>query len=434
MDLLTANDAPGAYPPSFYAAKWGHLPPLPPAEGDVRADVAVVGAGFTGLTTALHLTRRGYSVVVLEAQRVGFGASGRNGGQVGIGHRVEQDVLEEMVGDDDARALWALARQSVAAVKRLAAHPDVGVTYHPGLIHADHKRAFVRDSHAYVDRLRATYGYQDMVPLDRDEIREMVGSPGYYGGTLDSRSGHIDPLAFALGVSRLVQEAGVRVFEGTRVQAVQPGSEVTLVCEGGAVVRAPWVVLACNGYLGGLEPSVARHVMPINNFVVATEPFAEEDREGIIAANRAVADSRFVVNYFRFSEDGRLLFGGGESYGYRFPKDIAATVRRPMLRVFPQLAEVKIDFAWGGTLAITRSRMPHFERVAGNILSMSGYSGHGVALGTIAGEIAAEAIAGQAERFDLMARVPTPPFPGGAVLRSPLLALAMVWFALRDRL
>jgi gamma-glutamylputrescine oxidase len=199
-------------------------------------------------------------------------------------------------------------------------------------------------------------------------------------------------------------------------------------------VQADWVVLGCNGYLGRLAPSVAARVMPINNFVAATEPLEPQAQEALIAGNRAVADSRFVVNYFRFSEDHRLLFGGGETYGYRFPRDIAGLVRRRMLQIFPQLSGTRIDFAWGGTLAITRSRMPHFERVADNVLSMSGYSGHGVAMATLAGQIAAETIAGRAERFDLMARVPTPPFPGGAALRQPILAAAMAWYALRDRL
>ena len=432
MDLLTANDTPGAYPPSYYAERASIPPPQPPAEGEVTADVAVVGGGFTGLSTALHLARRGYDVALLEASRVGFGASGRNGGQVSVGHRMTQDRLEALLGHDDALALWAMGRQAVAAVRTLAALPEVNVPFHEGIVHADHKRSFVRESHAYAETLARDYGYDKLVPLSRAQIREIVASPDYHGGVLDLGSGHLDPLAFVLGLARLARKAGVRIYERTRVSGIVHGDPVRLSTDS-AVIRARYVVLGCNGYLGKLEKSVAARVMPINNFVVATEPLGPDGQEALIADNRAVADSRFVVNYFRFSEDHRLLFGGTESYGYRFPADIAAAVRRPMLKIFPQLADTRIDFAWGGTLAITGSRMPHFARVRGNVLSMSGYSGNGVSMASLAGEIAAEAIAGQAERFDLMARVPTPPFPGGALLRSPLLALGMAWFALRDR-
>jgi gamma-glutamylputrescine oxidase len=433
MDLLTANDRPGHYPPSYYASVNPLPDALPAATGTLEADVAVVGAGFTGLSTALHLAERGYDVAVLEASRVGFGASGRNGGQVGIGQRVEQDALERMVGRDDAHALWEIGLQSVDLVRSLAARPEIGVRFRPGIVHADHKPGFVRDSHAYADKLRRDYGYDRVQPLTKAEIRDIVGSRAFFGGTLDTGSGHIDPLAFVLGLARLARAAGARVFETSRVRRIEQGARMTLHTDC-ATVRADHVVLACNGYLGGLEPQVAARVMPINNFIVATEPLGAERAEQLIAEDRAVADSRFVVNYFRLSEDHRLLFGGGESYGYRFPRDIAGQARRPMTRVFPDLADVKITHAWGGTLAITRTRMPHVARLRGNLLSFSGYSGHGVALATLAGQIAAEAIAGQAERFDVMARVPTPRFPGGAALRSPLLALAMAWFALRDRL
>lgn len=433
MDLLTANDTLGAYPPSYYAAA-ATLPPVrAAAAGEISADVAVIGGGFTGLSTALHLARRGYDVVLLEASRVGFGASGRNGGQAGVGQRVDQDVLEEIFGEDDALALWAMGRASVTLVRTLAALPDVAVPFHTGIVYADHKRAFVRESHAYAEKLARDYGYDKITPLSREGLQEIVATKAYYGGTLDEGSGHLNPLDFALGLARLAEKAGVRICEASRVRAVEHGDPVTLRTEA-ATVRARFVVLGCNGYLGALDKGVAAHVMPINNFVIATEPLGPEGQEALIAGHRAVADSRFVVNYFRFSEDHRLIFGGGETYSYRFPSDIAGLVRKRMVQVFPQLAETRIDFAWGGTLAVTGTRMPHFTRVRGNVLSLSGYSGHGVALATLAGEIAADAMAGQAERFDLMARVPNRAFPGGSLLRAPLLALGMAWFSLRDRL
>ncbi len=433
MDLLDINDRPGAYPPSLYAHAATPLPRFPAADGDISCDVAVVGGGFTGLSTAWHLARRGYDVALLEASRVGFGASGRNGGQVGQGQRVEQDELEAMVGRDHARALWDIANQSVDLLREIAARDEVHATFHPGIIHAAHRARDVPGYAAYARKLRDDYGYDRIRALDREELRALVTSPAYHGGTLDTGAGHIDPLELALGLARLATGAGARIFESSRVLRIDAGDPARLITED-AQVTARHVVLGCNGYLGRLVPRVAARVMPINNYVVATDPLGPDRQEEIIRHNHAVADSKFVVNYFRFSDDHRLLFGGTESYRYRFPRDIAGAVRRPLEEVFPQLEGVPITHAWGGTLGITMNRMPHFERIAGNILSLSGYSGHGVAMATLAGQIAAETIAGQAERFDVMASVPTPRFPGGATLRWPLLVLAMAWYSLRDRL
>ena len=436
--MLTANDEAGAYPPACYyvarsAARAGLPPPMPPAVGDMRCDVCIVGGGFTGLSAALHLAERGYAVILLEAHRVGFGASGRNGGQVGTGQRRDQDTLERLTGHQTARALWDLGLEAVGLVKTLARRPEVNTPFHPGIIHADHRARFVPDSLAYAEKLRSEYGYDRIEGLDRAGIRALVGTDAYFGGTLDRGAGHIDPLSFALGLSRLARAAGARVFERSRVTSITAGTPVVLQTET-ARIRAGHLVLACNGYLGRLNRTVAARVMPINNFIIATEPLEAAVRASLIADNHAVADSRFVVNYFRFSEEGCLLFGGAESYGARFPKDIAAKVRKPMLKIFPRLAGTRIDYAWGGTLGITMSRMPHFARLSGNALALGGYSGHGVAMATLGGKLAAEAIAGQAGRFDIMASVPVPRFPGGVALRQPLLTLAMVWFSLRDRL
>jgi gamma-glutamylputrescine oxidase len=245
-------------------------------------------------------------------------------------------------------------------------------------------------------------------------------------------AGHLHPLNFALGLAKAATKAGARIYERSEVHYIQDGA-TAIVQTGNGQVKATHVVLACNGYLGGLNRKVAARVMPINNFIIATEPLGARAAD-IITRDIAVADSKFVVNYFRLSADKRLLFGGGESYGYRFPSNIRATVRKPMLEVFPQLADARVDHAWGGTLAITMNRMACFMRLAPNILSASGYSGHGVALATLAGQVMAEAIAGQSERFDVLARVKAPAFPGGTALRSPLLVLAMTWYSLRDRI
>ncbi len=433
MDILTANDRTGEYPRSWYADTAEAPGPYPAAEGAMSCDVCIVGAGFTGLSAALHLAERGYDVVLLDAHRVGWGASGRNGGQVGTGQRLDQEALEKMVGDTRARALWDLAQEAVALTKALAAEHAPEAGFAAGIIHACHRDRFVPHARAYAEKMARDYGYDQIRPLDREEMRHLVGSPAYHGGDIDMGGGHLHPLRYAFGLARAGAAKGVRIHEHSTVRKIVEGTPAVVETDR-AKITARHLILVCNGYLGHLQGRVAARVMPINNFIVATEPMAPEARDALIRGNHAVADSKFVINYFRFSEDNRLLFGGAESYGYRFPADIAALVRKPMLEIYPQLAGTKITHAWGGTLGITMNRMPHFERLAGNILTASGYSGHGVALATLGGKLAAEAIAGQAERFDLMADLPTRPFPGGAALRWPLLVLAMVWFSLRDRI
>ncbi len=433
LDLLTANDRQGQYPASYYAATAQLLAPFPSLEGDARCDVCIVGGGYTGLSAALHLAERGYDVVLLDAQRVGFGASGRNGGQVGTGQRVDMDALESMVGTTVAKALWDLSLESVQLVRDLIAVHAPDVTFHPGIIEAAHKPRMVPEYHEYAAFLEKRFDYDQMQPLDLAGIREQLGTKAYYGGVLDLGGGHIHPLRYALGLGRAAVSQGVRIFENSKVTHVSHGAPSTVTTTSGRVT-ADYVVLACNGYLGELDSHVATKVMPINNFIAATEPLDDVTARNLIRDNHAVADSKFVINYYRLSDDNRLLFGGGESYGYRFPKDIAATVRKPMLQIYPQLRHTRIDYAWGGTLGITMNRMPHFARRSGNILSASGYSGHGVAMATLGGKLVAEAIAGQAERFDIMAKVKTPTFPGGARLRWPLLVAAMMWYGLRDRL
>lgn len=281
--------------------------------------------------------------------------------------------------------------------------------------------------------LQDRYGYEQITALDHDALQAICPSPKYVGGSLDMGAAHLHPLAYALGLARAAAAAGVRLFENTHVHHIDKGARPIVRTDKGRI-NADHVILACNGYLGSLDRKVAARVMPINNYIAATRPLSEDELQTVLRRDVAIADSKFVINYFRLSHDKRLLFGGGESYGYRFPSDISALVRKPMAEIYPQLADIEIDYAWGGTLGITMKRMPLFTRLAPNILSASGYSGHGVGTATHAGLLAAQAIAGQSEGFDTMARVPAPPFPGGGMFRTPLLAVAMTWFALRDRL
>ncbi|WP_223425980.1 NAD(P)/FAD-dependent oxidoreductase [Tateyamaria pelophila] len=430
MNLLYANDKLGAYPRSWYAATTDIAAERPPLKGDVTADVCVVGAGYTGLSAALHLAQSGRKVIVLDAQRVGFGASGRNGGQLGSGQRVAQPDLEKMVGREAARRLWALGQEAKDLVKSLISEHEIACDLRPGIAWAGKSKADVDDLHRYADHMRQHYDYDIEVPSNAD-FAAVCPSPRYKGGVIDWDAGHLHPLRFAVGLARAAEAAGAVIHERSAVVDVTQGPRVTLRTDAGTVL-ADHVIYACNGYLGALEGQVASRVMPINNFIAATAPLGA-DAVRILSRDIAVSDSRFVVNYFRLSHDGRLLFGGGESYGYRFPSNIAAAVRKPMCEIFPHLKNVPIDFAWGGTLAITMKRLPYLARVSPNALSASGYSGHGVGTATHAGKLMADAILGQSDGFDTMAALPSMPFPGGVALRSPLLALAMTWYSLRDR-
>ncbi|WP_170764244.1 NAD(P)/FAD-dependent oxidoreductase [Ruegeria lacuscaerulensis] len=432
MNLLYSNDRKAEHPASWYAATANPIDRFPALTGDAKADVCIVGGGYTGLSAALHLAEAGFDVVLLEAHRVGFGASGRNGGQLGSAQRMDQEDLERLVGDEDAAKLWDLAEDAKDLVKSLIAKHQIDCDLKPGIATLGLSVGEQKELHEHAGHLSDRYGYDQIELLDADAGHALCPSPTYKGGYLDMSAAHLHPLNYALGLAQAAVKAGVRIFEGTEVLGVEEASPAVVRTARGRI-SADHVILACNGYLGDLNRKVAARVMPINNFIAATEPLGAEATQ-VLTQDVAVADTKFVVNYFRLSADGRLLFGGGESYGYRFPSDIAAKVRKPMTEIFPHLRDVQIDYAWGGTLAITMRRMPFLARVAPNILSASGYSGHGVGTATHAGQLMALAIQGQAEGFDTMARVPALPFPGGPTLRSPLLVLAMTWFALRDRL
>lgn len=433
MDLLNANDKPGKHAPSYYAATANELPDCDILEGDVSADVCIIGGGYTGLSAALHLAEKGISVRLLEAHRIGWGASGRNGGQICTGQRQDQDYLEAAYGMDQARDLWALAEEAKATLRALVAKHDIRCDLKAGSVHGDYSDRDVKHSQNYCAHMAENYGYTLMEALDRDGIQAQVGTNAYPGGLLDRGAGHLHPLNYALGLAKAAQKAGAMLHEMSQVLDVNAYAPHRVKTKNGSVT-AGHVIYACNGYIGDLQPAVSARVMPINNFIVATEPLGDDLAKQLIAQDVCVADSKFVVNYYRLSADKRMLFGGGESYGYRFPKDIAALVRPNMLSIYPQLADAKIEYAWGGTLGITRNRMPHFSALAPTILTASGYSGQGVALTTIAGKILAEYVAGQSARFETFSMIKHRNFPGGGALRHPLLVLAMSWYVLRDKL
>ena len=355
MNILYANDRPGKYPASYYHATAPELEKFASLQGDVTCDVCVIGAGYTGLSTALHLAEKNYDVILLDAHRIGWGASGRNGGQLASGQRVEQRGLEKMVGMDAAKTLWQLGRDANALVRHLIKKHKIDCDLKNGVIHANHRQRYTKHSQAEANHLNKVYGYDKISFLDHNSIRQLLDTNAYHSGTLDMGAAHLHPLKLAFGFAQAAVKAGVRIFEQTEVLNIQKTDPAKIITANGTIT-ARFVALACNGYLGDLDKKTARHVMPINNFIIATEPLDKDLATLLIANNAAVADSKFVINYYRLLTDNRLLFGGGENYSYAFPKDIKNFVRKPMLEIYPQLKEVKIDYGWGGTLAITIDR------------------------------------------------------------------------------
>ncbi|MEM6307660.1 MAG: FAD-binding oxidoreductase [Pseudomonadota bacterium] len=431
MSFLFANDEMGRYPPSWYADSTEKPQPRKHLSGRAKADICIIGAGYTGLSAALHLAQSGLNVIVLEAHRTGFGASGRNGGQVGTGLNWPQSKLERKLGKDTARQIWAMTEEAKSLVHALATEhaPTAGIA--PGVAHMDFTRADRKTAAIEADYMAATYGYDKIEPLDTKAAQDIVKTSRYAGGQIDWGAWHLHPLRYAVGLADAAETAGAVIHENSWVTHITEGSPNVVYTEKGRV-EAEWVIHATNGYTTTLNRTQSAGVMPINNYLVATAPL--DDPQAVLAKNIAVADNRFVLNYYRMSDDGRLIFGGGESYGKKFPTDIFKKVRKPLQNLFPQLADVELTHAWGGTLGITQTRLPMIGMVGKTQLAACGYSGHGVAMATFAGKLMAEALTMNTDRFDVLSKLPTPAFPGGRALRSPIMTLAMTWFALRDRL
>jgi len=416
---------------SYYVATANPFASAPKLEGEVRADVVVIGGGYTGLHAALNAAERGFSVVLLEAGRIGWGASGRNGGQMIPGWRKGATELISRFGRDEARTLFDLALEArQLTLDRIARHSiecDLRTNGHLTLAAKPTDLRWMREEASLLER---EFDYSRVEVLNASDARARVNADGFHGALCDEGGGHLHALNYALGLADAARGAGVARHESSRVLRIDSEKGVVAHTAHG-VVRARYGVLACDALIEGLEPRVARRIMPVANYLIATEPLG--DPGSLIAHDLAVSDSRFVVNYFRMSADGRLIFGGGERYSPNPPSDIPAFVRGHMLGVFPQLESARIDYAWGGLVSITMSRLPHIGRL-GDLFFAHGYSGQGVLIPALAGKVLAEAMSGTAERFDVLSSIAPPEFPGGAALRSPLYVLGMLWYALRDRL
>lgn len=421
------------HPDSYYVATAVGMQPQPVLEGTERADVCVIGGGFTGLSAALNLAERGLDVVLLEAEQIGFGASGRNGGLIGSGQRKDAVEMEEQFGHELSRQFWEFAEAAKAEIRMRVAKHSIPCGLHDGQLLGVHKKSYLGWAAEYAEALAERYDYPHCRALSAEESRELVATDKFLEALYDEQAMTLHPLNYALGLAKAAGEAGVRIYENSRVRRYTRSDPATVHTAHGKV-EASFIVLACNGYLGRLETRVAGKIMPINNFMVATEPLGRKRAQELIAGRFGVHDTRFVVNYFRISDDDRLLYGGGENYRPGFPADITGFVRPYMLTMFPQLQDVGIDYAWGGTLSVTVNRLPHFGRLAPNVYFAQGYSGHGVSTANFAGVVLAEAITGQAERFDVFAGLKIRTFPGGTLLRYPGMVLGMLYYSLKDKL
>lgn len=418
--------------PSFFRLAAADIPEYPPLDGSRRADVCVVGGGFTGLSAALHLAEAGADVVLIEANRVASGASGRSGGQIHSGQRRDVLWLEEKFGFERARQLWSLAEEAKALTLALIGRFAIDCDLRPGVIEALHKPSLMRGAAELVEALTGRYGYRRVHLMDRADTIAALGSERFAGGIRDDGGGHLDPYRFALGLARAAAGLGAAIHEDTAALALgREGGPVVRTARG--EIRADHVIVCTDGRSGGFERITRLHIVGINSFVVATEPLGPLGG-GILVGGESAADSRFVVRYWRKLPDGRLVFGGGESTAGHVPDDIRGLVRPHLVEVYPQLKQVELVLGWSGVVSVTAPRLPYVREIASAVWAAGGYSGQGVVLAPFLGKLLADAACGRPERLSAFAQLPLPPLPRSTWLRRLLIALALMRGRLADRL
>ena len=436
MKLLFNNDRVGEYPNSWYHAT-AQLPhtPFEPLNADVTCDVCIIGGGYSGLSTALHLAKLGLSCRVLETHRIGFGASGRNGGQVGTELKYDPITLEKMFGKETATILWRITKEASQLVKTLIETHKIPCHLRDGIVYPELNVKKTDELKQYCDTLARDYGCEDVSLLEKDALHHVLGTAFYPVGVFNRAARHVHPLNLTIGVGDAARTAGAHIHEHSHVNRVvyDKHTKTHHIHTQNGTVSAQHVVYATNGYHDGLHPKLRRQLMPINNFIVTTAPLGDAHKN-ILPNENGGCDGRFVVRYWRRTHDDRLLFGGGENYGYRFPKNYVRNVRKAMLELYPQLYSHPIAYHWGGTLAITMNRLPNFEKLSQCAWTIGGYSGQGVAMSILSGKILAHAISGDVDDFETMHHLQGPAFPLNGYAAKPLLYLALFWYGLRDRL
>jgi gamma-glutamylputrescine oxidase len=434
MDLLSADRELTRN--SYYAATAERQQSHPPLMGAQRCDVAVVGGGLAGLSAALELAERGFSVTLLEARELGFGASGRNGGQAIHGLACDQSAIEQQLGLDEARRVWAMSIEALDLLRQRISRYDIDCDWRDGYLGLATNARKGRELQDWAERMAQVYGYvqQHIAPA---QMPQWIASERFHSGVFDARSGHLHPLKYTLGLGRAAAAAGVTIHEQTPVQSLQPGPTVRLQTAQGEL-QARHVLLAGNVYLQGIAPELERRIMPVGTYIACTEQLDDALADSLIPSRAAVCDTNFVLDYFRTTNDQRLLYGGRVSYSTVTPMNLAQSMRQRLVGTFAQLASTQVEYAWGGFVDISMNRAPDFGRLpaasgyAANVYYLQGFSGHGLALTGLAGKLVAEAIAGDAGRFDTFARIRHRPFPGGRLLRTPALVLGMAWYRMRD--
>lgn len=420
-----------AHARSYYAAT-RHVAEYPRLCGEQRADVAVVGGGFTGVSAALHLAERGYSVALVEANRIGWGASGRNGGQL-IDGFVNIEKIEKRFGPEAGQLAYRMGLECSEIVLERIERYNIDCDLKFGFLDLAMKQSDVDDLEEWRQyKIRMNYPHK-MRSIGPDEVSEVVGSTRYIGGLVNEGNGHLHPLNLCLGQARAAAELGARVFERSPVTRIRHGAKPALETRDG-VLSADKVILAGNAYLGKTEPKLYGRVIPAGSYIIATEPLADSLAREILPQDMACCDQRSALDYFRLSADKRLLFGGLCNYSGREPRDITATLKPKMLAVFPQLGDAAIDYEWGGNIAISMNRVPQFGRIEDNTYYAQGYSGHGVAPTHLAGKMLADAVAGDSEQFDVFSKVRHWRLPGGKWFANPALALGMLYYRLKELL
>ncbi len=430
-DTSRPNTNPG-HVASWYAASANDVRVRPPLKGNQQADVCVIGAGFTGISAALQLAENGFSVIVLEGERIGFGASGRNGGQIVNGYSRDLEVIARRYGRDKAIALGRMSLEGGEIIRERVAKYGIDCALVDGGFFAAFTDKQIREM-AAIKAHWETHGHDGLEMVSRSEVGRYVRSDRYAGGMIDRRGGHIHPLNLVLGEAAAAEGLGVRIFENARVTGLEMGATSVVRTSKGSV-SARYVLVCGNAYLGSLLPGITEKMMPVSSQVMATEPLDAKLIEDLLPANYCVEDANYVLDYYRRTADNRLLYGGGIGYGGQDPANLTGVIRPNMLKTFPQLAGAKIDFAWSGNFALTLTRIPHVGKLADNVYFSHGDSGHGVTTTHLLGKILGEAVSGHAGRFDVWASLPALPFPGGKTFRVPLTMLGAWWYGLRDRL
>jgi len=400
---------------------------------NIEVDVCVVGGGLTGVTSALNLAKNGYSVVLCEARQLGWGASGRNGGQLGIGMRKDQIYLENKLGFNHAKELWNLGLESVEETLSLIEEYEIDCSLVNGVLFAGCFENNIKEFEVEQNHMKKFYNFEGYKLFNNQEIKKEIDSNIYKSGMLNSYSYHINPLKLLIGISHVLKKMGIRVFENSPVVNIEELNDYVLVYCKNNIIKSQRVVIGCNGYLDNLIGNKKNKFMPINNYMIATEPLGKNKAKEIISNNYAVCDTRFIIDYYRFSEDWRMIFGGGETFSANFLKNPQNFVLKRMYKVFPQLKKYKVDYYWGGTLAITVNRLPIFGTMMnGKLFYAFGYSGHGLALSVLAGKLISEKIKGFNERFDFFNKIKHLSIPGGNLLRRPIYSSAICYYKFRD--